>query len=379
MDMDSSLSEAFLAVAGVVGILVGFFVSFAVSAVLDRQPKQLPFLPSHAEALEGEHDAATRFFAAVHDMTMAIVEAWNAVHARTQIDGSVESTVHRGLLVAACDGVEAEAAALTAQLAGYVELDQRAGLAAAAVRALWTVKPDREPDGESSVEFTFRHHASRVPALEEALRQLITSVDSLSLPVLDVRHARVAIERIDGPDRLLLDRLLGSGAEGEEVDAAQQVNQWILGTRIASDLQRVHHALAAIRSQAAHHLHRIEGADAVTTAWGTRQPAGPPAFQASMLLEEAIVDLERAIGQVTSMLHGCADASRALRRWALDPTVEEPDEAYIETAVVAYRTAFPQSTLDLHPTPEKERPALVAAVAVSFGLLTFLGLVAVFG
>ena len=115
--LDVLLSVGFL--SPVVGFLVAFTVGMIIHLVQRRRSHILPYLPSYVDALDSEHDSATLFFAAVHDMAMCVTEAWNTKNTRRTDGGSVETQLHHDQLYRACDGVLAHGQALMEELVHY--------------------------------------------------------------------------------------------------------------------------------------------------------------------------------------------------------------------------------------------------------------------
>ena len=103
----------------VLGLLVAVTVGTIIHLIQRRRAHILPYLPSYVDSVDAEHDSATLFFAAVHDMAMCVTEAWNTKNTRRTNGGSVETQLHHDQLYRACDGVLAHGQAMMEDLGDY--------------------------------------------------------------------------------------------------------------------------------------------------------------------------------------------------------------------------------------------------------------------
>ena len=91
------------------GLVAGLIAGTATAAVLHhrerRRARVLPHIPSLVEHLDGPQDEITQLLAAVHEMTMAVTDAWNAARARAVALESLESLIRSDALLPACEQV----------------------------------------------------------------------------------------------------------------------------------------------------------------------------------------------------------------------------------------------------------------------------------
>ena len=381
------------------GIAAGLLAGYPVHRAQQKRASVLPYLPAHAEAIDGEHDATTRFYAAIHEMVMAVVEAWNAVHARTGERGDVETTIKRSLLLPACEAVLEHGAALEAQLDGYRLVRDQLQAAGVQTSTLWshestdhhTIQWTTESYWDAHAEQTktrqvqetvyshtdhwFRCAVEAIPEVVRRNQEVFQRVDGAHLPVLDPSRVRITLDRIDGVERMFLQKLADQtvaeeGATISEPRLAGLVNQWLLAPSLADDLRGVHGALRALREA---HRERMEALRASPPSeevlHGPRHVPGPSGFRTARVLAGELERVGRRIDAVLGRIRAAKSTATTLRRWVTDDAVIETDREYIEAAIAAYEQAFPKSVIGLDRLPDDKAVwAVVGGVGAIVGL-----------
>lgn len=363
-----------------------------------RKARVLPALPSHVHALERPPDDAVRFFAAVHDLTMAVTEAWNAGRARSA-GGTVEELVRKDALRAAHDAVQDGSARLRERLGSEAQRASEAARAEDALASLWTYSSrdnyrtetytvtTTDSKGKTRTETRTRqvyvntdHWFEFEPQLApDAKRRLSRWVDACrgtSWTVLGVREHRVDPARMDPVERSFLERLIRATvledpeAQVSPEDLERYANQWLLGTRIDDALERLQAVWSRVdavleerfapilRSQRRYHY--------VTTS---RIHSGPEGYVATQGLRSDLRDAIGAWASVDGMLQTCTRAAADLVSWADDARVVEGDRAYADAAVAAYQAAFPASEIQVDQLPSHGWTATIASIAGVMGSL----------
>ncbi|MCA9569604.1 MAG: hypothetical protein KC656_17280 [Myxococcales bacterium] len=311
---------AFL-LAATAGAGGGLLAHAALRRVEQRRLNALPALPSHGEAVVGAEDPGVRFFAAVHDLTMTVTEAWNTTRIR---GGSVEERIKRDHLAGVADRVHTGADELLRVLEPYRANAELASKARGALDGLWTY---------SSQERSF---------LERLVRSTVTGTD----------------------DEVPADTL------------AEIASQWSLGSRIDDDLLAYIEGLAEARASAARLSECLPGIQATYHYNTTSQiEDGPESYRATLGALEAVRTAEKAWADVLAVGQGAREAATTLVAGASDPSIIEDDREYARVAAGVYQLAFPGSTLDLVPWDRTWLPAVGAA---GVGLTTALGVLWLF-
>jgi len=382
-----------------VGIVAGLLAGYPVHRAQQKRAGTLPYLPAHAEAIDGEHDATTRFYAAIHEMVMAVVEAWNAVHARTGERGDVETTIKRDLLLPACEAVLEHGAALTEQLDGYRTVRDQLHAAGVKVAGIWSHRSqdhhmtqlvtesywDAGSEGfktrevletaYSHTDHVFTCQQESIPGAVKALTGVFARVDAAHLPVPDPARVRVALDRIDDVERMFLQRLADDtiASEGETISEARLtglVNQWLLAPSLPEDLRRALGGLRTLRATHGDHVAVLRQSErTVEVLRGQRHVPGPPGFRAARVLAGELERLGRSIDAVFAGIRKATATAETLRAWVRDGDTIETDREYIEAAIAAYEQAFPKSVIGLDRLPDDKAVwAVVGGVGAIVGL-----------
>lgn len=339
--------------------------------------RSLPMLPSHEQALEGEGNPGTRFFAAVHDLAMTVTEAWNMVRSRGK---RIEEVIRREELADVVDRIENGAEELLTFLDPYAESFAQLDVAWRQVRALWTYRSrdnyrtetytvtTRDSEGRSRVETRtrqvylntdhwFTYDESKLSAARESTTAWITAAANTTFPTLDLDQHHVELDNLDPAQRSFLERLVKSTVtrteeEIFEVELEELVNQWLLGTRVCRDLEGFVHMADVALSKAGGVFKTTEGSEAkyrYTTT--SRTHHGPPGYSATRSLL-ATLDAGHAHWlDVLAVVDGARAGAQRLLTFATDPEQVESDLEYAQVAVEVYQLAFPDSTLELDRLP----------------------------
>lgn len=366
----------FIVIPLATGTFAGLIAAAIAHIIQTRRAKVLPYLPSYREALNGPHDAATRFFASVHEMTMSVTEAWNAKHARSTGKGSLEESLNLDHLTAACDGVQTEGRALRDSLTDYARIATSAdgvsdNLSLAwsydsrdnyrtETYTEWTTDSDGNRRSETntrtvydSTDHTFKFdwsYAEQAKIQAEELQQ-IWSGATLTPP--RVNRARVDLRNLDPVDRMLLERIYkitvleNAKAQVTEVQLKTAINQWIAGTTIDAHLSTCTGGI----KQFLDNEQLLDGVLLASPLYKyrthSRTDSGPEPYQAAQQLRGMIERGVTGWNRVSTMITTCQQAAANLKAWGIDNSEIEEDSDYSETAVKAYTAAFPNSTLEV--------------------------------
>ncbi|MCA9571470.1 MAG: hypothetical protein KC656_26715, partial [Myxococcales bacterium] len=230
--------------------------------------RSLPALPSHEEAVTGGADAATRFFSAVHDLTMTVTEAWNTTRIR---GGQVEEVIKRDHLGQVAERVDAGADELLTTLDDYGRSGALAREARSRLATLWsysstdksrteyytetttdsegrTTTHTRSRQVYESTDHYFSFARSELPAAEDAVYGWLRDGERRAFPRLGMAKRRVDLQRLDDVQRSFLERLVRSTVtrteeEVPEATLADIASQWCVGTKIDHDLDAYVHGL----------------------------------------------------------------------------------------------------------------------------------------
>jgi len=365
-------------VAAVVAMHAAVLAGVAVHRWQRSHAEVLPTLPSHAEALRHAPDEATRFFAAVHDLTMTVTEAWNAARARHDTV-ALEEVLRRDRLATLHEEVEAACSDLLAVLHGYrdcagqLPLDLSEGVWRHDTRHNYrtetytTTTSDGKGGTRTQVKtrqvydstdhsFTFRPAAAE--ELHERLRRWLAAFGRAHLPLLGLHAREVDIGRLAPAERSFLERLVRHTVlEDDEATVSDEalstwVNQWLLGTRIDRRLATFRGAGEALGSSVEAAFVVIHDSDPVfRERTRSRTHRGPPGFRAHQRLHAQLVRAGDAWGAVERMMGTAVHRGRELVAWASDPGEVEDDHDYMAVAVEIYEAAFPDSELRVDQLP----------------------------
>ncbi|MEC7947869.1 MAG: hypothetical protein VX265_09900 [Myxococcota bacterium] len=362
-------------------LLVGGGVAYGIHRHFAARARVLPYIPALSEAVDGEHDETTRFLAAVHEMTMAVTDAWNATRARKVGRTSVEAVIRADVLVPACEGVQAGADAVRERFDDFRVLAEVALGAAGALGDAWQYDnrhnyrteiytvTTTDADGETQTETRTRevyedtdhYFTFNMGSAEEAqarIADLLRERAGRQMSLPDVQRLRVRVDRMDEVQRMFVgrmvrDTILEDGkAAVSDGDIAQAANQWILGARVDDWLQAVIAGAERVDATHGNEMTRVLSSEAsyhyCTTS---RTHDGPPGFQAARSLGTTLSGLAAGWDSMQSMLRLCEDVARDLVSWAEDRSEEESDTDYVKRAAAAYEAAFPESTLEIDQLP----------------------------
>jgi hypothetical protein len=383
--------------------LVGFSVSLTIHWLQRRRSKVLPFLPSYQDSADQEHDAATRFFAAVHDLTMCVTEAWNTKHGRRKNAGSVESNISQHQLRQACEGVKTHGQVMMDGLEDYQALSNQMASAEGSLASAWSYTStdnyrteyytETSVDSEGNTtrktksrrvyedtDHWFTFDAAEAQRANRTIEALAPARGAARLVPPNIARMRVRVDNLSQADRMFLEKLYihtiveDPKAQPTEEELAACVNQWLLGTRIDSDLQSCEqHMDDALQSSdgAFATIHESRASYHYNT--GSRSHSGPLGYQAAARLRGILSEATSSWIRVSAMWETCSSAAEELLEWAQDADEVEPDKDYARTAVDAYEAAFPDSALELDQLTTPGWTTLIGfAIAVVVGLMVLL-------
>ncbi len=363
-------------IAGVTGT-TGGVTSWAGAVWLQRQrARVLPTLPSHHQAVKDGDDAGTRFFAAVHELTMSVTEAWNAVRARKG-GGTVEESIRRDALRKHSDNVCAAADDLRADLSDYADLDRALDAPAVDLGQAWEYSnrhnyrteyytvTTTDSEGNTKTETRsrqvyvdtdhwFEFDKGRAQEARTKLRRWVEVFEQTTLSELGIHDKEVDLEQLDPAQRSFLERLVkhtvleDADAEVDESDLKHWANQWLIGTNIdahlrsfqsdTNTLSREWDELFRTMMQSRSHYH---------FKTRSRTHSGPAGYQSCNRLLNWIRSATQAWDAVDDMIGQCVHSAEMLVMYADDPETIEGDREYAQLAIAAYQSAFPDSELEV--------------------------------
>lgn len=380
-----------LGVALVTGAGVGGLTAFGVQSLIHARQGRLPSLPSYVETID-DPPPAVRFFAAVHDLVMALTEAWNARLSRGD-PGSVEERVDRPALVACCEAVRTEADALNDALRPWTALVDELAALDAALGALWSANHIPQYATNESFDITFvdgrpvtqasevrvyvhtEHRFARqdgpladaevrLDALGEVHREAWTFDSGLSRRALD-------LGRLDEGQRSLAERLVRHNVlRTRDRLFRQQVEavaaQWLRGTDFDDRLASIGGWVKAARTRARAAIDEshASGPEVTIRTWSADHP-GPPACRHVDDAREVAAQAFDRWERLLALIDGCVAVANDVEAWAVDPSHIESDRQYLSRARDAYERAFPKSTLVIGLPADERWPGL-AGIAAAF-------------
>ena len=374
------------------GAAVGLCVGIAIHWYQTKKARVLPYLPSYREAVTQEHDAATRFFSAVHDLTMCVTEAWNMTKSRRRNAGSVELHLSQEALQRACRGVKTHGQTMMDGFVDYQELSNLICTAHAQLDSAWSytsqdnyrteyyTETSVDSDGDTVTEtksrqvyedtdhwFTF--DASLAHTAHQTMRTLAGRRVHARLRPPDLQRMRVAVGNLSQADRMFLEKLYihtvaeDPEAKPTEAELEGAVNQWLLGTRIDQDLHQFEAHMDEALSSSEVELEAIHASESTYHFnTGSRSHEGPPGYQAAQRLQGILDDASSRWTSVAAMWETCSSAAETLLQWATDDSEIESDRRYAKTAIEAYEAAFPDSTLDVNQLTSPGATFLISLV-----------------
>jgi hypothetical protein len=386
-------------VAGVAGLLIGVAFGGIVHWRQTLRSRVLPMLPSHAEALRGEPDEATRFFAAAHEVTMSVTEAWNAARARSS-GARVETVIRREVLRRHRDALVRAESALRSRLQGFAQLADRLPLDV--LSAMWSY---RSRDNYRTVTYTttstdskgrtrtqirtrrvydstdhwFDFDRSSGRRAQLLTRSWLETRGRTALTALGVRERRVDVARLAPAERSFLERLVrhtvfeDPEAVVSDGDLDRYANQWLLGTRIDADLQAFIDGGAALGPASEAAFEAMPEQDAsFHFCTGSRTHPGPRGYPEFTRARDRMQAALAAWSSVRSLLSTCVTNAHQLVAMADDPETVEWDREYAELAIALYEEAFPESALEIDQLTRGRRTiAWSALVALLGGALVY--------
>jgi hypothetical protein len=382
------------------GTGAGTTVSGVLYGYQRHHARSLPAFPAHHEALEGGENAGTRFFAAVHDLTMTVTEAWNTVKVRGR---SVEEVIKRGHLESVVQRVEEGADELLDDLRAYVRSAQLLAVALEHLGRLWSYNTQdnyrtetytvtrRDSNGNTRTETKtrqvyvntdhwFTYSASEHAPSQQAVHAWLSHAHEATFPKLRLHDRRVVLERLDPAQRSFLERLVKTTVTRSEEDVSEEsleniANQWLLGTRIGGDLKTFVNGTGSARELGDEPFQTTTGSEPryhfVTTS---RSHSGPPGYQAIERLLQPLRTSNHAWRGVTAVVQGARRAGAQLLTFASNPGVIESDQDYAQVAVEVYELAFPASHLEMDRLPSH---FLTVGAGVGTTAVSLLGYLAV--
>lgn len=383
----------------------GTAVSGGLYAYQRHHSRTLPMLPSHEGALVGGATPATRFFAAVHDLTMTVTEAWNVARLRKK---SVEEVIRREHLKEASDRLEAAALELEHYLEDHCGNARVMRKGLRTVRGLWTYDNrhnyrtetytvrTRDSNGNTrtetrtrqvyvSTDHWFTFDRTKLGPARDELAAVERDLQRRTFPNVDLDERHVELDNLAPAERSFLERLVKqtvtrSKEEVPEEELERILNQWLDGTRIGADLDSYVTGTKQGVAIADRCFGRMKNAKRkVHYNTKSKTHRGPDGYQAA---QELLVPLEHAHGawgRVESLLHGARSSAEKLLGYAGDAAVVESDQDYGEVAVYVYGLAFPDSTLEVDRLPDgylTVGAGLATALTVAgglYGLQAYLG------
>jgi hypothetical protein len=377
-----------LGLSAMVGTTAGSISGLIAQRLQTRRAKVLPYLPSHKEALTQKATEATRFFAAVHDMCMAVTEAWNATQSRRQNKGSVETLMKLDALLPACQTVKSEASQLRRKLAGYTTLDTALHELEVDLDSAWTYTNRdnyrtehytvivQDSDGKSHSEsrtrqvyqntdhwFEYDQDAGQRAAKHG--RRFVKTLQTSDLPTVALHTFRIAVDKIDEVERMFLRRLIrdtvleDKDAVPTDEDLSHYVNQWVTGTRISYRLSEFCSGSLVFESDQARLFSTILNSQ-TSYHWrnSSRTHQGPNGYQAAQQALQHVSTARKPYRAVSNMLSVCVDVADDLSSWAQDHDEHEHDLQYAKRAVQAYEAAFPDSSIEVDQLPSTGKTLL---------------------
>lgn len=364
------------------GAAAGMVVGTLVHRAYQKRAAVLPYIPSLSEALDGPHDEFTKFFAGVHEMTMCVTDAWNAVQARRSGRASVEAVIRADELATACRTVQGLAPAIEHRLSGFSDVAHAAVRAHDALGAAWTYDYNhnyrtefytvttRDSEGRTRTEtrsrqvyentdhyFSFDPDAARRSKV--AVAQLLQASSERALHLPDLARLKVRVAALAETERMFLRRMVrdtvleDAEADVGDADVERVANQWLLGTDIDQNLQSLLNAIPAVRSDHSSDFATILGSRTsyhyLTTS---RTHSGPAGYRAAKRMAGELHAVFTPWYAVRRMLSACVEAADTLSHWADDRENEESDAEYVKKAAEAYEIAFPSSSLEIDQLPK---------------------------
>lgn len=393
------------AAACIAGVLAGLGVAFGIHSYFRAKARVLPHIPSLSEAVDGEHDETTSFLAAVHEMSMSITDAWNAVQARRQTRASVEGIVRADALLPACEAVQQGALAIRERFRDFERIASAAGVSRGALMTAWTYRSHDNyrtevytvtttgADGKSKTETRTRQVYEDTDHWYDFDRQacvygqrqvsaLLEERSRCALPLPDVRRLQVRLDRVDPAQRMFLKRMVrdtileDDEAEVDDAMVADAANQWIVGARVDAWLAQVHTGTDQLRMDQQSAFRRMLSSRAhYHFKTRSRTHSGPDGYRAAEELRQVLSTVVDGWGALESMLVRCVGAASDLAHWARDRSEEEDDVDYVKKAIMAYEAAFPDSSLEIDQLPKHGWTVGLALLAAGVaGALTFFGM-----
>ena len=388
-------------VAPVLGVLSGGLTAAVLHYRQVVKSRTLPFLPSHLEAVD-HPDAFTAWFAAMHDLTMCVTEAWNARNARMN-DSSVEANLNTERLEASSAAVRENAEAVWEALHPYQQAAELYTPAARQLDEAWDYRyhdnyrtetyTTTTTDSEGKTRTTthtrrvyedtdhwWTFHAASAREAWSTVTRTLAEVDEQRLPDPKIRERSVDVEALDDVQRMFLRRLVRDTVledpetEVDDTEASVYVNQWLRGSDLDHKLAVIRRGLMNTRDQQEERFaHILAGRDHHGKTYTPGPTVGPRSYESCLALKGHLDNAVEAIRDVRSLLHDSVATAKTLQEWAADNTLIEADREYAETAIALYEQAFPDSALEVDQLTAPGRTALIGlGVGVAVGLVVAL-------
>jgi len=388
-------------VAPVLGVLSGGLTAAVLHYRQVVKSRSLPFLPSHIEAVDCP-DVFTAWYAAMHDLTMCVTEAWNARNARMN-DSSVEANLNKERLDACSTAVRENADGVWEALQPYQHAAELYAPAARQLGDTWnyryhdnyrtetyiatridskgkTHKTTRTRRVYEDTDHWWTFHRASAREAQSSVARTLAEVDEHGLPVPKITARSVDVEALDDVQRMFLRRLVRDTvledpkAEVDDTEASVYVNQWLQGGELDLKLAVIRRGLMHTRDQHEERFaHILDGRDHHEKTFTPGPTDGPRSYESCLALKGHLDNAVEAISDVRDLLHDSVTAAKTLQDWATDNTLIEADRDYAETAVALYEQAFPHSALEVDQLTTPGKTALIGlGVGAAVGLVVAL-------
>jgi len=341
-----------------------------------REARVLPTLPSHVEALQREADESMRFFAAVHELTMSVTEAWNTVRSR-QSGGTVEQVIRRDELRRCRDEIVACETVVRGRLRDYSEAAETLQDLLLEFSKVWSYSSrdnyrtetytttTTDSEGKTRTEtrtrqvyvdtdhwFSFDRDTAK--RSKSTIRRWLNRFADVRFPLLNVHSNQVDVAKLSAADRSFLERLVkntvleDAEAEVSPEELQSWANQWVLGTRIDAQLSAFTENRRSLDWSFDGVFQKIMASDAsYHFKTRSRSHSGPPGYVEHGRATSWMRASADAWAEVSRMLRTAVSSANQLVAWADDPSVIETDRQYAEVAIAAYESAFPSSKIEV--------------------------------
>lgn len=289
--------------------------------------------------------------AAVHELTMSVVEAWNMRHARLVERRPVRAFMDRRRTDRVLQNHQHELRAIHDALAPLGDLARALDEARDAAGKAYTVERGLHPEpGALLIPIGVRHRWTRqdeaVTRLERALER-IRALCEEPPALLQAPPCRLDVNALPDEQRMWLDRIAASPIG---------LDDWLVEDSIRRLAQTfVERAEAASRSGVALVAQaRLEPAVATVEAQGA-EPIPPPGARAIRTLRE---HLRSALAADEALQGHLEEAAAGVSRLAHALTIQTPDMNLLEAARDLHERVLPNARAPIAPTGRGQRQSL---------------------